>query len=597
MDDERRVHEVLITFSEVVSQSPEQDIVLVNEQIISEFYQQCKYKGRLAFYVDFIAYYCSHTKANYEKFAKMYLENVLILMNDSDERLVEKVVKSFTAIINGLQKENQFTLIPLIKECLEVIAVEKCEAAGGERFLYRKRVESIKMLEKAEGVKNLSAVIQNSITHSSQIEIRIDSAICFQYLIEFSKSDAIKVEVIKICGALIRVVNDKFPPPLKIQIFQALKLILLRVPLFAKAMAPQLQTTFLKAFNDSQATPTVRKTVVECLLHFLKIAPKVDPIVKELASMVEGDKVDEVAKTEVAEILALIIRLNGKVIQTAMSAQIQTSLTNVLKAKQPSPFLDKTQVNCAVALAFLSAYASDASQMIALYDAYDSTLNLNVSFGLKFGVLLNGAVPADKKAGLLTNLECHLADFLGDMTGIREVDGRLTEDAEDPQDQPARLHGSFEILGHIGDTFVRRFATPQDEVYPIQFKAVNSAGVLAKLNGRQSVSEQTLYQVLFYLESIPVRSHNEAFDPELARIIQSGFEFINSFYLDLPSKAEAKPAVINLLELNYDNYLAHSSEQSPVLTEELAKEAVEKPRYKAILSESISLLAKELALK
>lgn len=48
------------------------------------------------------------------------------------------------------------------------------------------------------------------------IEIRIDSAICFKYLIEFSKADAIKGDIIKICGALIRVVNDKFPPELKI---------------------------------------------------------------------------------------------------------------------------------------------------------------------------------------------------------------------------------------------------------------------------------------------------------------------------------------------------------------------------------------------
>lgn len=80
-----------------------------------------------------------------------------------------------------------------------------------ERNFYKKKVASIKMLEKPEGVKTLSTVIQNSITHGS-IETRIDSAILFQYLIEFSKIEAIKTELIKICGALIRVVNDKFPP-------------------------------------------------------------------------------------------------------------------------------------------------------------------------------------------------------------------------------------------------------------------------------------------------------------------------------------------------------------------------------------------------
>ena len=70
------------------------------------------------------------------------------------------------------------------------------------------------------------------------IEIRIDSATCFKYLIDFSLPDAIKPEIIKICGALIRVVNDKFPAELKFQIFFALKLILLKAPVAVKAMVP-----------------------------------------------------------------------------------------------------------------------------------------------------------------------------------------------------------------------------------------------------------------------------------------------------------------------------------------------------------------------
>ena len=77
----------------------------------------------MAFYVDFIAFFCIKVKVNYEKFAKMYLENVLTLMNDTNEKLIDKVVKSFNAIIGGLQKESQFTLIPLIKECIENIGV------------------------------------------------------------------------------------------------------------------------------------------------------------------------------------------------------------------------------------------------------------------------------------------------------------------------------------------------------------------------------------------------------------------------------------------------------------------------------------------
>ena len=70
IEDERRVQEVLITFSEVIAQAPENDIVSINEQVISEFHSQCYKKDRLPFYVDFIAYYCANAKVNYEKFAK-----------------------------------------------------------------------------------------------------------------------------------------------------------------------------------------------------------------------------------------------------------------------------------------------------------------------------------------------------------------------------------------------------------------------------------------------------------------------------------------------------------------------------------------------
>jgi hypothetical protein len=72
-------------------------------------------------------------------------------MNESNETLVERVVKGFSSIINGLQKENQFTLIPLIKDVIEHIGVE--EVRVGDRKLYKKKLATIKMLEKAEGVK------------------------------------------------------------------------------------------------------------------------------------------------------------------------------------------------------------------------------------------------------------------------------------------------------------------------------------------------------------------------------------------------------------------------------------------------------------
>jgi hypothetical protein len=135
-------------------------------------------------------------------------------MNSDNKDIVDKVVAAVTSIFEKLPKENQFALVPILREAIEDIAIAPVDEHLGES-LYKKRFNTIKMLETKEGVKTLAGVIQNSIMHGS-IQIRIDSAFCFKYLIDFASPVAIKTEVIKICGALIRVVNDKFTPDLKI---------------------------------------------------------------------------------------------------------------------------------------------------------------------------------------------------------------------------------------------------------------------------------------------------------------------------------------------------------------------------------------------
>jgi len=58
-------------------------------------------------------------------------------------------------------------------------------------------------------------------------------------------------------------------------------------------MQAQLQTTFLKAFGDSQSSLQVRKVVIECLLLLVEGTPRVDPIVKELVSLLDSEnKID-----------------------------------------------------------------------------------------------------------------------------------------------------------------------------------------------------------------------------------------------------------------------------------------------------------------
>jgi hypothetical protein len=304
-----RIDAIVMCFAELVAGIPDHEYAQVNEAIM-DFHDKCTKRGTVALYIDLISYYCAHTASNYEKHAPFYTANVLKHMNSPEKATVEKLVPCLAAIIAKLPKENQFALVPLIRDAIEGIGVAPVDEHLGA-CIYRKKVKGIKLLETKEGVKTLSSVLHNSIMHGS-LRVRIDSAFCFKYLIDFASPAAIKAEVIKLCGALIRVVNDKFSPDLKLQIFLALRVMLVKAAALVRAMVAQLQTTFLKAFGDPQSHELVRQVVIENLLLLIKLTPKPDPIVKDLTAQLDGDKVDGEQKAAVSQALALIIREKGK---------------------------------------------------------------------------------------------------------------------------------------------------------------------------------------------------------------------------------------------------------------------------------------------
>ena len=59
---------------------------------------------------------------------------------------------------------------------------------------------------------------------------------------------------------------------------------------------------------------------------------------------------------------------------------------------------------------------------------------------------------------MIEQTEKHTLDMLKDSSGIEEIDGHESEDAKE-NEEGGKLHGTFEVLSHIGDVFLRRFGT------------------------------------------------------------------------------------------------------------------------------------------
>lgn len=133
------------------------------------------------------------------------------------------------------------------------------------------------------------------------------------------------------------------------------------------------------------------------------MTPKADPIVKELTSQLDLDKIDGEQKMDVSQALALILREKGKAIQEAISKQVYTVLTSIIEDRKQNTN-DKVIVNASIALGFLSAYSNDPAQMKELFYSFDEQGaaghgDYRVCLGVKLGVLMNGSakIPEPEK--------------------------------------------------------------------------------------------------------------------------------------------------------------------------------------------------------
>jgi hypothetical protein len=143
------------------------------------------------------------------------------------------------------------------------------------------------------------------------------------------------------------------------------------------------------------------------------MTPKADPIVKDLATQLEGDKIDGEQKVQVSQALCLILREKGKTIQETVSKQVYQVLSNIVDDRQAKAALnDKVITNAAIGLGFLSAYSSDPGQMKALFYACDDQNDFRVSLGTKLGILMNGSDKIPEVDKLRADAAAHLIQLL-----------------------------------------------------------------------------------------------------------------------------------------------------------------------------------------
>lgn len=86
----------------------------------------------------------------------------------------------------------------------------------------------------------------------------------------------------RITGPLIRIVGDRFPASVKAAILKTFGVLIGKAGIRLKPFLPQLQTTFVKSLQNSDAG--VRLKAVRALGQMMPLQTKVDPLLTELGS-------------------------------------------------------------------------------------------------------------------------------------------------------------------------------------------------------------------------------------------------------------------------------------------------------------------------
>ena len=97
------------------------------------------------------------------------------------------------------------------------------------------------------------------------------------------------------------------------------------------------------------ATPELRKELIVNLIYLVKLVPKIDPIVKDLSTQLDSDKLTPEQKEDVSISLMIIVFLMKKKINDAVKELAVKTMTRITNIGLP----EEIQVYCQTILDFM----------------------------------------------------------------------------------------------------------------------------------------------------------------------------------------------------------------------------------------------------
>ncbi|KAL7828514.1 hypothetical protein SRHO_G00321480 [Serrasalmus rhombeus] len=282
--------------------------------------------------------YFSRTRLDYSAHTRTLLSGLMRLLNDPNPEVLNQSWDTINSITKKLDAGSQLALIDDLHRDIRSAAAEvKGEHLPG--FCLPKKAMTCILPVLREGV----------LTGSP--EQKEEAARALGGVIKLTSAEALRPSVVHITGPLIRILGDRFAWTVKTALLETLTLLLAKVGIALKPFLPQLQTTFLKALQDSSRA--VRLRAAEALGQLVSIHTKVDPLFAEQLSAIRNAEDSGVRET-MLQALRFVIQGAGAKVDPTIRKNIITTLLGMLGHDE-----DATRMASAGCVGVLCAFLSE----------------------------------------------------------------------------------------------------------------------------------------------------------------------------------------------------------------------------------------------
>ncbi|XP_016837247.1 eIF-2-alpha kinase activator GCN1 [Nasonia vitripennis] len=307
--------------------------------------------------------FCRDTRADYSQYVPQLLRGLIHLFTDDDKDVLQMSWEALTAVTKTLGSDQQIAHVQDIRQAVRFAVSDL------------KGQELLPGFCLPKGITPILPIFREAILNGMP-EAKEHAAQGLGEVIRLTSASALQPSVVHITGPLIRILGDRFNWSVKAAVLETLAILLGKVGVMLKQFLPQLQTTFLKALNDSNRQ--VRLKAAYALSNLIVIHTRADPLFAELHTGVKNAD-DPAIRETMLHALRGVITPAGDKMSEQMRKQVFVTLSGMLGHQE-----DITRNSVAGCYGALIKYLSP-EQLNTAYNDHLLNSNVNEDWMLRHG--------------------------------------------------------------------------------------------------------------------------------------------------------------------------------------------------------------------